>query len=373
MISVYSVINSILWLSIMLALVLFFSRRTAFLAAYGVNALTAAAVLALLRPLLPLDLKAAYVIDSYRVFPWIIALLQRPVTGGLTLGGAAGLLWLSGTMFLLLRQGAALHADSRRRRRYPLIAVPQVRRVAEAMGLPEERVRVSREVSVPMVAGFFRPVIYLPPLDISDSELAWILRHERQHIRNGDNWLKLFYMLLRAALWWNPLVHRFCRRLEDILELRCDQSLLDRRSDAQRVAYTEALLCVARQTAEAPGLSRCPENLTALLVPRKEAVLLMRARLVLFSGSRGFFARVLPVALSAAVFASSYFVILQPAYPAPVEEGEIVVTINRENAYLVKRDDGKYELWFNENHVQTCSDKDIGSYPLCELEIRGRS
>ena len=97
-----------------------------------------------------------------------------------------------------------------------------------------------------------------------------VLRHERQHIVSGDSWVKLFYMVLAAALWWNPVVHIFREKLDDILEYRCDQAVLKGSSETERIIYTETLLTVARQAAAFPGqrkrlgavgfLSSHPEN-----------------------------------------------------------------------------------------------------------------
>lgn len=370
MISIYSIISSVLWLSVALAIILLVSRQKAFLASYGVNALTLTALLALLRVLLPLDLRDAYVISSYRILPWVAAILQTPIVGVLTLGQVVCILWFSGIVIFLVRQSLSLYLGRMQCKRYHLISVSQVQRVACELAIPANQVRVAKEVPVPMVAGFFRPVIYLPLLDISDSELAWILRHELQHIRNRDNLLKLFYMLLGAVLWWNPLIHQFRCKLDDILEFRCDQALLDKADDAQRVNYTEALLHVAQQMAEPMKQKRHPANITAFIMPKKEDALLTRAHLALFSKPRRIVTQVLSTLLCVAIFVCSYFVLLQPAYEAPVEEGEIVVAINRDNAYLVERADGSYELWFCGVHVGSYSHSEIRSEPLCELEIR---
>ncbi len=99
----------------------------------------------------------------------------------------------------------------------------------------------SDAVVTPSVYGIIQPKILLPTAYAS-SDLAWILRHERVHIRRADNLWRLLALLTVAVHWFNPLAWAFLSCFYTDLELSCDECVaatldVDRRKD-----YARALL-----------------------------------------------------------------------------------------------------------------------------------
>ena len=91
--------------------------------------------------------------------------------------------------------------------------------------------------TTPYIAGFFRPVIFLPKNLNSIDELKYILMHEWQHFKSKDQWKKVVLNLLTCFFWWNPLVYLFRFDAEQMLEVNCDYKVLKQLSPDERDNY----------------------------------------------------------------------------------------------------------------------------------------
>lgn len=114
------------------------------------------------------------------------------------------------------------------------------RRVASAVRA-EDGIYQGEMIAAPFVLGIMKPKIYLP-FEISEENRAYVIRHERAHIKRRDHWWKLLGYLLLAAYWFNPLVwiayHLLCRDIE----LACDEKVIQTLGKEQKAEYSEALL-----------------------------------------------------------------------------------------------------------------------------------
>lgn len=365
MISGYSIAAGIAWFTLVLVFIAALQKRTGFMLRASAQLLLFAAALALVRMLLPLDFRQAYVIQSFHIYPAIMAFLRRPLFGWLKVCQVFLLVWVLGSAAVLGYEIWALLAASRHRKCYRRIPSQQA---AKRAGLLPGDIVVSSDVAVPMAAGLFRPKMYLPLLTLTDEELDWIVRYETQHIKGKDVWLKLLYTLLQAALWWNPFVWYFARELDSILELRCDQLVLRGRSEGERHAYVQTLLQVTTQLCA--GRRHYPASAVTFARPVKKSALTRRAELILHTPPRHRRQTIAAGLLCLVLFAASYFVILQPAGAPPEADlaGEVVVT--PDNAYLVHTKDDTYELWVDGFFFTTFEKSELYSKPLCDLEIR---
>ena len=157
-------------------------------------------------------------------------------------------LWLLGAAACALRQGIGhavlMHSLKR-------TAKPAVREDLEAV-LREQcaELGIDREIPLyvtpaadcPMLAGFFRPALYLPDENLSRLDAAFVFRHELTHYKHGDLWLKLLLVLAKCVHWFNPLVHLMARFAHEDIELACDDAVVRGQSSAYRRAYGETIL-----------------------------------------------------------------------------------------------------------------------------------
>jgi hypothetical protein len=109
-------------------------------------------------------------------------------------------------------------------------------------------------IDTPFIFGVFRPRIYLPS-SMDEEAAAYVLLHERTHLRRRDHWWKPLGYLLLTIYWFNPLMwlaySLFCRDME----LACDGRVIRQMEGADKKAYTATLL-----TCSTPrkGVAACP-------------------------------------------------------------------------------------------------------------------
>ncbi len=101
-------------------------------------------------------------------------------------------------------------------------------------------------VQSPFVIGTCRPRILLP-YGLSEPEKTHILLHERTHIRHHDPLARLVSLFCVCLHWWNPLVWLAARKMEQDMEMFCDESALRHVGLQERKAYAKTLLLCASQ------------------------------------------------------------------------------------------------------------------------------
>lgn len=111
----------------------------------------------------------------------------------------------------------------------------------------EENVYISNKIRSPAVYGILKPKIILPT-SYKESELNYILLHERAHIKRKDNFICLFTFIVVGVHWFNPLAWLMLKLLYSDIELACDEAVLSRCSESERKEYARALLSTAEKT-----------------------------------------------------------------------------------------------------------------------------
>ena len=109
------------------------------------------------------------------------------------------------------------------------------------------RIRFSKTVDVPLIAGIVKPVLLLPEeaRDWSRERLAVVMRHELAHIVRRDVLSQLLADLGTAIEWYQPLLWYASRRLRVEREFACDDRVLQMGTPA--CDYADQLLHVASQ------------------------------------------------------------------------------------------------------------------------------
>lgn len=225
-------------------------------------------------------------------------------------------LWLAGAALFALYHLIGTACFTRRAKRWSRLAEGDALRlygdVCREMALKKAPpLRISSAVDSPMVIGLFRPCLLLPGEEFPEQDLSFILRHELTHYRRRDLWYKLGLLAANALHWFNPLVWLLRREAERDLELTCDDAVVAGRDEAERRAYSEALLSsIHRQK----GLSRAA--LSTHFYGGKE-VMMERFRNILGKRGRKWGGLALVLALAATVAAACAI------WVKPSEDGEL--------------------------------------------------
>jgi len=159
------------------------------------------------------------------------SLAEPETVSALTESGAdilhvLGLVWFVGAIGLLLYAAFSYY------RMY--------RRIAVSVEL-EKRVYLCDDIDKPFIFGVFNPRICLPS-DMPEEQRAFVILHERAHLKRGDHIWKPLSFLLLALHWFNPLLWLSYKLFGQDVELACDEATVKDLDLAERRAYSETLL-----------------------------------------------------------------------------------------------------------------------------------
>lgn len=169
--------------------------------------------------------------------------------------------WLIGTLLFAVRPILGWCYLSRLRRRQ-VLPVPSFIRdsLCELMtrtGMKQSvRIVSSALAAVPMVVGYWRPVILLPVSVVSGlpiSQLEPILAHELAHIRRHDYLVNVMQTVVETVFFYHPAVWWLNHRIRIERENCCDDYAISVTCD--RVVYSRMLLALADLRAAPPALA----------------------------------------------------------------------------------------------------------------------
>lgn len=162
--------------------------------------------------------------------------------------------WLVGALIALFRLVRDLRCQSRLAIGARAVTEPDLRESAATAGVPRERILVAPRVELPLVQGWWRPRILIPPgLDsvLSPAELEALLRHEECHRRRRDPLRLLAGRIAGLFLWFYPPLPWLLRRLHACSEYACDEAALA--GDVTAATYARALAHAVRRGLGAPS------------------------------------------------------------------------------------------------------------------------
>lgn len=165
----------------------------------------------------------------------------------LWLGLPPAVVWIAGTIVMLLRLGRDVRQAARMRcRPAPAAWGEAVHRLArERIGATRPRVAVA-EVATPQVLGLWRPTLLVPPdfaSRLAEEERDAVLLHELAHLKRGDFGWNLLQRFALALLWFHPLAWMLYRCVSCERELCCDALAV--RHGASAVGLARALVRLA--------------------------------------------------------------------------------------------------------------------------------
>jgi beta-lactamase regulating signal transducer with metallopeptidase domain len=132
----------------------------------------------------------------------------------------------------------------------PKILGPEVQEIVERFQQSRPvLIGTSSKLEVPTAVGFRNPAVLLPSWlvdEVSATELKHVLLHELAHLRRRDDWTNLVQKLVKALMFFHPLVWWIERRLSLEREIACDDAVLVQ-TDSPRI-YAQCLARVAEKS-----------------------------------------------------------------------------------------------------------------------------
>lgn len=298
--------------------------------------------LSILTLALPLEFKYTLTIPSRKVMPFIQDVLRYQLVTikhtGIEIYMILIAVWILGSLvkfISLLRHYLKMKSFINLFKKYKEKVVIDGKKV-DILKLPV--------VDSPSVVGIIKPTILLPNLDISNEEYDFIIKHEGLHISNSDLIIKCFYELLLTIYWWNPLGYVFKDKMNQTLEIRVDEGVLQAsKHKDDRVEYVESLVNISKQI---QNTDRKQQTLSASFAAYNKNLLLDRSKNILNYKENKFsqtFGKYIFFPLLVLGFFLTSAIVFEPYTAAPV--GEEVTTVNE--IFFVKN--GTTYDWYQGN------------------------
>lgn len=106
-------------------------------------------------------------------------------------------------------------------------------------------IRVTSELTMPGIVGFYKPCILFPKYSLDAiplKNLRFILFHELQHYRHKDILINYLVCIVQILYWFNPFVRWAMKYIRQMQEVFCDVSVLDRLDSCTYYDYGNALV-----------------------------------------------------------------------------------------------------------------------------------
>lgn len=369
-ISYYSIVNAILFFNVGLIIILILRHNLTFFMKHSTWCLFLLFIFLVIRVLLPLDMTKAIVINSDKVYPWLLEKLNTLMfESELTIGYILLWIWVLGSIILFSKDIYQFIKEIQIIRKLVLIDDEQVNRISKEEFAQNVKIFVSPSIVEPKVTGILKPYIYLPIIDITDDGLRLILKHEICHILGGDIIIKLFYTIIKDLFWWNPLTCLFQYEVENLLELRCDLAVTKKMNHQEKINYLSTILHVIKQI-EYPAANRSfSKNVMNFVSIRSFDITKQRFKVVMEKDNywkSGM--QIITFLVIIILFILSYFFIIQPAYYPNFNEMEEMQEITKENSYIVVSNDERI-LYINDEFYGYLSADELDTLPYSQLII----
>ena len=158
-------------------------------------------------------------------------------------------------------------------------------RIKVSLDAARAQLGVTRPVSIvespgvptPLTVGTFHPMLLLPTglaSRLSETELDAVVLHETAHVKRNDPLLLTAASLLRALLYFHPLVWLAARQIANLAEAACDDAVLD--AGDEPVSYAKLLARLAGELRFRPLTAELSAGVVlarSALLQRVEAIL----------------------------------------------------------------------------------------------------
>lgn len=207
-------------------------------------------VLILIRMMVPFNFPFTITIGSTRILPPISRVLFYHI-GGTNLRPADILMvvWVVEAARRLLK----MYRENKEYRRFlapfrvkNISDYPIIEKMLNEYGVPEMPVYVVTASISPELYGAWKTALIIPDYDLNPQEIEFVCRHELEHHKNHDLWLKMFVDLVVCIQWFNPFVYFLQRELILAYEMSNDNKVLEKCDDQQRTAYGLGLVKISK-------------------------------------------------------------------------------------------------------------------------------
>ena len=121
-----------------------------------------------------------------------------------------------------------------------------IKRKLQVSVLYQDNIWWTEDIDMPMVFGLVWPQIYLPT-SMEPENLAYVIAHEKMHIKRKDGLFKMITYIICLIHWFNPFIWIAYFLFGSDLEKACDEEVIRGMGKEKRKEYAYALLHIAAE------------------------------------------------------------------------------------------------------------------------------
>ncbi len=145
--------------------------------------------------------------------------------------GVASYIWLTGLVLMVL---------------YCVASYIILKRKVSASVHYNNNIYYCDNIETPFILGVIKPKIYIPS-GVNESDLQFILEHEKSHIKRKDYLIKPISFLILSVYWFNPAIWLWYILLCRDIESACDEKAIKFYDNEYKKLYSTALLNCSTQ------------------------------------------------------------------------------------------------------------------------------
>lgn len=146
------------------------------------------------------------------------------------------LIWLLGAVFILIMKIVKYNLFLRTMRKNSELNTT-------LSDIPKRlKVRKTAMLDAPLIVGLFKPILFLPDAELSDSDMNLVLMHELTHYKRGDLLYKWFMMAVQSVHWFNPIIYVVSRQIDVECEISCDFVVTSKLTETEQNNYMNMIL-----------------------------------------------------------------------------------------------------------------------------------
>lgn len=299
--------------------------------------------------LFPIELQYTIEIPSTKILPlfqkFIDIILFSNFVLEITVFDILVIIWISGSIFKLFK---LLHQQFLIK--YMIDNFPKEKILVNLKNKTIRIFQLDMDCS-PFVFNWKNPIIVLPKIDLTDKELSYIIEHELLHISNFDLAIKYCYEFLLVIYWWNPFAYLFRSQMNQILELRVDEQMVEYFTDEEKIQYIEIMIKISKHINYKQNLPKVSAAITS-----KKSLLLTRGKYILSGNiSRAYNNSLFFLLICLLGIFLQTSIVFEP-YSIKEIDAKNTFKISEDNSFLVLENNGSYKLYVDNNYVTTIQD-----------------
>lgn len=323
----------------------------------GMRVVFVGIALMLFRMIIPINFP--FNIDLYfdKVLPTLTRWIYMSIGNtGLDVSDILIRVWFVGVVFkisVLIRKNYYMHKNLK-----PFLVDKDIKRKVCKGCLTEKEIQkvdlalLPKQIA-PAIIGIFNPIIMMPMEGLEECERQHVLKHEIEHYRRHDLWLKFILEIAECTQWCNPIFYLLKKEFNLAMEILNDSLVIKEFSEEEKMQYASCVMNIAKQVENA-------EPVLALeFIGKSSSNLKLRIEFILkeHHAERKKVATYLHTIII--VMATVVTLMIVPEADIPPSENEPgVVTITPENTYFI--DKGmEYDVYVDGKFFAPISKEDV--------------